>query len=126
MLATIYGRILAHHQSSAIGRAYGVSNQEFWLRHDWLDGLLDQRSVSLALNCGSTSISSDPMLLLCHMVLNMMRIHLCKALEPFLDDLSCANKVKQYQDRAIVAAREIARLTKEHAVLGIFKVCCPS
>lgn len=52
-----------------------------------------------------------------------MRIHLCKASEPFLDDLSCANKVKQYQERAVVAAQEIARLAKEHAVLGLFKVC---
>jgi hypothetical protein len=52
----------------------------------------------------------------------MMRIQLCKASEPFLDDLSCGNKVKQYQERALMAAQEIARLAGEHAVFGIFRI----
>jgi hypothetical protein len=62
------------------------------------------------------------MLLLVFMMLQATKLYLYKIMESMSVDDTCGEKVFDYQNQAIAAAKEIANLTKEHAHIGYFNV----
>ena len=84
--------------------------------------MLMQRQDSFALNYLGVAVFPDPMLLLSHMVLQTTTIYLYKVIESVMADKESDPRIIEYQKRAISAAQEIARLTKEHVHMSCFKV----
>lgn len=123
ILATIHGRVQSHYQSSAVERAHKTATQDLWSRHEWIDVVLTQTAQRLSLSHTTLPIDPDPTQLLCHMTVSMIRICLCKVIDPFAYDYAYGSKVKEYQERAMEAAQSIAQLTKEQSQSGLFKVC---
>lgn len=122
ILVTLYGRALSHYHVYTVEQFYGNTTQDFWARHEWINQNLKGRIEAFTLNYPTVSVFSDPMLLLTYMVLQTTTLYLYKIMEPLAIDESCVDMVLEYQKHAITAAREIARLTKEHAHIGYFKV----
>ena len=122
ILVTICGRALSHKQISKVEQLCGNAAQDFWIRHDWLDNMLTKRMESFSLHHPTVSVHADPMLLFAFMVLQSAIIYLCKIMEPLEQDEQFKASRREYQDRALTAARAIARLSKEQGHIGYFKV----
>ena len=124
ILVTICGRALSHSQVSTIERIYGNEPLDFWQRHEWLDATLTKRTESLSLRYSAASGGGDPMLLFTLMVSQATVIYLCKILESLAWETDeYRDAVIKYQERAIWAGREIARLVRDYEGVGYFKVC---
>ena len=121
ILVTIYGRALSHNQVSTVEQVYGNAPLDFWLRHEWLDSMLTKRMKNFSLNYPTVSIFTDPMLLFTFMVGQITSLYLCKIMEALGESEQYKATVAEYQGRALWAAREIARLSKEHGHIGYFK-----
>ncbi|KAK3688668.1 fungal-specific transcription factor domain-containing protein [Podospora appendiculata] len=128
VLANISGRALAHSQSSNNERgatiSYGtpVPPMDFWVRHDWLDGMLTKRLESLTRNYPVVSGAvTDPMLLFAFMLAQTTTISMCKILEGSGVIAQCEPAVFEHRKRATRAATDIARLAKAHEQIGYFK-----
>lgn len=122
ILVTLYGRALSHAHVSTVEQALGNETDDFWLRHEWIDSILSQRIDSLSLNYSTSSIYADPMLLLTHMILQTTTLYLYKIMEPLVVHEHYVFRILEYQKRAMAAAQEIARIAKDHAHVGFFKV----
>ncbi|KAK1765988.1 pyrimidine pathway regulatory protein 1 [Phialemonium atrogriseum] len=122
ILVTICGRALSHSQVSTIERIYGNEPLDFWQRHEWLDATLTKRTESLSLRYSAASGGGDPMLLFTLMVSQATVIYLCKILESLAWETDeYRDAVINYQERAIWAGREIARLVRDYEGVGYFK-----
>lgn len=122
ILVTICSRAQSHKQASKVEQALGTASQDFWVRHDWLHCMLRQRMDSFMLNHPSSSIIEDPTLLFTFMGFQATMIFLCKIME-FLGPLEQFEAARRdYQDRALTAAKEIARCSRELDQIGYFKV----
>jgi hypothetical protein len=119
IMLTTYGRALSHSQVSAGEQLYGNASFDFWSRHEWIDTMLTERTQSFSLNHPSVSVADDPMVIFTFMVLQTTIICLCKAIEPFGSLDLHKSVVAEYQMRALGAAREIARFSKD---IECFKV----
>lgn len=64
---------------------------------------------------------NDPMLLFSSIMVQTTIIYLCKIMELFGIEEKDRATVTAYQDRAFLAASEIARLSKEQGHIGYFK-----
>jgi len=122
ILATICGRAMSHSQVSNVERAYGNASLDFWLRHEWIDGMLSKRLETLASNYPVVSAVADSMLLFAFLLAQTAVIYLADIIESLAPEQRCQPNVNEYQKRAMVAAREIARLSKAHEHIGFFKV----
>ncbi|KAK3318199.1 fungal-specific transcription factor domain-containing protein [Apodospora peruviana] len=137
ILATICGRGLSHCQTSRVERAssYGSPSMDFWLRHEWLEGMLARRLDTLAT---SYPAAADPMLLFTFMmaqatVVNLSNILLETTMNHTMmmtmmstesqqqSSVSYGLVVEESRTRAMQAARDIARLVKAHEQIGYFK-----
>ncbi|KAH8799820.1 fungal-specific transcription factor domain-containing protein [Xylogone sp. PMI_703] len=121
IMATIYGRTLSHYQVSTVEQIYGNGSQDFWLRHEWINGLLAQRLQNFSLNYSMVTILADPMLLFTYSLVQASILHLYKILEPLEEMEQYKNEVLEYQTRAMLAAQEIAHLAKEHTKTSYLK-----
>jgi hypothetical protein len=127
ILVTICGRALSHNQVSIVERVYGNASLDFWLRHAWLDSMLTKIIEGLSLNYPTVSVVADPMLLFTIMVAQSTVIYLCKIMESLAwETEEYQATVIEYQKRALWAAQEIARLSKEHEHISYFKASHPS
>lgn len=122
ILATICGRAMSHSQVSNVERAYGNASLDFWLRHEWLDGMLTKRLETLASHYPVISAVADSMLLFAFMVAQTAVIYLADIIESLTPEQQGQPGGSEYQKRAMRAAREIARLSKAHEHIGLFKV----
>ncbi|KAL2127140.1 hypothetical protein VTI74DRAFT_11261 [Chaetomium olivicolor] len=119
---TICGRALSHSQVSAAERAFGNASVDFWLRHEWLDGMLARKPDSLiSMNTTVVSVMGDPMLLFAFMMAHATTIFMCQIAEASRMESQCRPGIAEYQQRATQAAREIAGLAKAHEHIGYFK-----
>ena len=125
ILVTISGRALSHCQVSSVERASGTSSLDFWLRHEWLDGMLTRTLDSLAMNTPMVSAMADPMLLFAFMMGHATMIYMCQIVEASGMEGQCRPTVVEYRNRATRAAREIVSLAKAHEHIGFFKVRHP-
>jgi hypothetical protein len=121
-MVTLYGRSLAHEQLSAVELAFGNTSQDFWVRHEWINSILNQRMERFLLNYSTISMVADPMLLFAFMVVQASVLYLFKIMEPLGQLEQYKAKVGEYNKRALLAAWEIAHLGKEHAKTSYFKV----
>ncbi|GAB1318448.1 Fungal-specific transcription factor domain-containing protein [Madurella fahalii] len=121
VLVTICGRALSHCQVSSVERAYGSPSLDFWLRHEWLDGMLSRAIDSLAINTPVVSAVADPMLFFAFMMAHATTIYMCQIAEASSAENQCRPAVVDYRNRATRAAREIAGLAKAHEHIGYFK-----
>ncbi|KAK3399712.1 fungal-specific transcription factor domain-containing protein [Sordaria brevicollis] len=125
VLATVCGRTLSHTQVANVERTYGGSacSADFWIRHEWLAGMVNKRLDSLMQSYPVVSAAADPMLFFAFMLAHTTTINLCKVVEAGQTQGSGQwdPAVFEYQKRALRAAREIAALTKAHEHLGFFK-----
>ncbi|KAK3484918.1 fungal-specific transcription factor domain-containing protein [Neurospora hispaniola] len=126
VLATVCGRTLSHTQVANVERTYGSNSADFWIRHEWLAGMVNKRLDSLVQSYPVVSAAADPMLFFAFMLAHTTTINLCKVVEA--GDCQGTGQqqawdpaVFEYQKRALRAAREIAALTKAHEHLGYFK-----
>ncbi len=113
---------MSHSQVSNVERAYGSASLDFWLRHEWLDGMLTKRLGVLINNYPIMSAISDSMLLFAFMMAQTAVIYLCTIIETIGSDHQYQPAIMEYQKRAAQAAQEIARLAKAHEHIGYFKV----
>lgn len=129
VLATVCGRTLSHTQVANVERTYGSTSADFWIRHEWLAGMVNKRLDSLIQSYPVVSAAADPMLFFAFMLAHTTTINLCKVVEAGQETNRHGQQcqwdpaVFEYQKRALRAAREIAALTKAHEHLGYFKVC---
>lgn len=123
---TLFGRAISHLSISTVEQLYMDVNEDFWMRHEWIDAMLIQQIDRFSLNYATSSTShADPMLLLAHMVLQTTTLYLYKIIDPPASQCNLAKPgIDDYRKRAIAAAQEIARLAKSHAHIGLFKVTC--
>ncbi|KAL8720572.1 MAG: hypothetical protein Q9225_002591 [Loekoesia sp. 1 TL-2023] len=132
IMATICGRVLSHNHVSAVEQVYGNAALDFWVRHEWLNSILITRRDSLALNHPSVSAFADPMLIFAFMAVHATTIYLCEVAESLKEVEQYRATIIEYQNQALWAAREIARLSKEQEQVGHFKAsysslfCSPS
>lgn len=127
LLVTVTGRAVSHAQVSGVERAFGGAAPplDFWLRHEWLDGMLSHSLDALTVNTPVVSALADPMLLFAFMMAHATTIFMCQVAETSSSamlDSHCAAAVVEYQHRATRAAGEIAGLAKAHEHIGYFKV----
>ncbi|KAK4130230.1 hypothetical protein BT67DRAFT_411328 [Trichocladium antarcticum] len=121
ILVTISGRALSHCQVSSVERASGSSSLDFWLRHEWLDGMLARTLDSLAMNMPMVSAMTNPMISFAFMMGHATTIYMCQIVEGSGMDVQCRPTVAECRDRATHASREIASLAKAHEHIGYFK-----
>lgn len=121
ILVTICGRAISHCQVSSVERASGSTSLDFWLRHEWLDGMLARTLESLAMTTPMVSAVADPMLLFAFMMGHATTIYMSQIVETSGMENQCRPNL-EYQGRAAQAAREIASLAKAHEHIGYFKV----
>ncbi|KAK0746899.1 fungal-specific transcription factor domain-containing protein [Schizothecium vesticola] len=121
ILATICGRAMSHAQVSNVERAYGNASLDFWLRHEWLDSMLNKRLETLSSHYPVVSAVADSMLLFAFLVAQTAVIYLADVIESLAPEQRCQPNVSEYRNRAVAAAREIARLSKAHEHIGFFK-----
>lgn len=125
-MATICGRVLSHNHVATVEQVYGNAALDFWVRHEWLNGILIKQRDTFSLNHPSVSIFADPMLIFAFMAVHATTIYLCKVAEALREVGQYGASVTEYQNQALWAAREIARLSKEQDQAGHFKVSHPS
>ncbi|EAQ88533.1 hypothetical protein CHGG_05152 [Chaetomium globosum CBS 148.51] len=122
MVISICGRALSHGQASGVERAFGTASLDFWLRHEWLDGMLGRTLESLTMNSPVASAMADPMVFFAFMMAHATTIFMCQIAEASGIDSHCRPTVADCQGRATQAAREIARMAKAHEHIGYFKL----
>jgi hypothetical protein len=125
MVISICGRALSHGQVSGVERAFGTASLDFWLRHEWLDGMLARTLESLTMNSPVASAMTDPMVSFAFMMAHATNIFMCQIAEASGIDGHCRPTVADCRSRATQAAREIARMAKAHEHMGYFKVRHP-
>ncbi|KAL8759484.1 MAG: hypothetical protein Q9184_003609 [Pyrenodesmia sp. 2 TL-2023] len=118
--ATICGRVLSHNHVSAVEQIYGNAALDFWVRHEWLHATLAKRRDSLLFNHSSVSAFADPMLLFAFMAVHATTIYLCEIAETSRHVEHYEATVVEYQNQALMAAREIARISKEQEQAHVF------
>ncbi|KAK4142516.1 fungal-specific transcription factor domain-containing protein [Dichotomopilus funicola] len=121
IVVTVCARPLAHSQAADVERALGNQSLDFWLRHEWLDSMLTRTLDSLSINTPVVSAMADPMVFFAFMIAHATTISLCQIAESTGIDGNCRPTLVEYQNRAMRAAREIARMTKAHEHIGYFK-----
>ncbi|KAK1759001.1 pyrimidine pathway regulatory protein 1 [Echria macrotheca] len=122
ILVTICGRTMSHSQVSTVEQAYGNNAPlDFWLRHEWLDGLLTRRLDALRVNYPVVSAVTDSMLLFALVLGQAAVVYLTSIMDKLGGEQQCQPAVLEYRKRAVSAAQEIARLTKAQEHLGFFK-----
>ncbi|AEO58296.1 hypothetical protein MYCTH_2305551 [Thermothelomyces thermophilus ATCC 42464] len=119
---TICGRALSHSNVSGVERAFGNPSLDFWIRHEWVDGILTRTLDSLSLNAPVVSAIADPMIFFAFMVAHATTILMCQITETSRMDEQSHAKVAEYRLRATRSAQEIARMAKAHEHIGYFKV----
>lgn len=119
---TICGRALSHSNVAGVERAFGNPSLDFWIRHEWVDGILTRTVNSISLNAPVVSAMADPMMFFAIMVAHATTILMCQIAETSAMDDQSRTKVSEYQLRAMQSAQEIARMAKAHEHIGYFKV----
>lgn len=122
IMATIFGRVLSHKHVSTVEQVYGNAALDFWARHEWLNSILVTRRDSLSFNHPNVSVFADPMLVFAFMAVHATTIYLCEVAVPLGEMEQYRAAVAEYQGKALWAAREIARLSREQDQVGHFKV----
>lgn len=123
IMSTICGRCLSHRQQSNVERIYGDMSMDFWDRHLWLDGILQQRIQTLSLQYPSTSEHVDSLLLFTHLMLQATVLYLYKiAVSMPWDADEVEVLILDYKNRSSAAAQEIITSTKSLRQLTYFKV----
>lgn len=120
VFSTILGRSLAHQQELTIERVYGNMMANHCERQTWLDDTLSRQTLRLQQNYLSSSVKVESMLLFTSMVAQATALSLCKAAESISQ--ASAEKHSQYQNKALAAIKEIARLCKCLLHFSFFKV----
>ncbi|KAH6857085.1 fungal-specific transcription factor domain-containing protein [Chaetomium sp. MPI-CAGE-AT-0009] len=121
MVISVCGRALSHGHVSGVERAFGTASLDFWLRHEWLDGMLARTLDSLSMNSPVASAMADPMVFFAFMMAHATTIFMCQIAEASGIDSHCRPTVADCRSRATQAAREIARTAKAHEHIGYFK-----
>jgi len=114
---------MSHSQVSKVEKAaYGNASLDFWLRHEWLDGMLNKRLDALTVTYPVVSAVADSMLLFAFMLAQTTVVYLANIIEGLGAGTQYQPAVAEYQKRAMRAATEIARLSKAHEQIGYIKV----
>ncbi|KAK0717836.1 hypothetical protein B0T26DRAFT_776826 [Lasiosphaeria miniovina] len=123
ILVTICENALSHHEQSMIESTFGSmpSDAQFWLRHDWLSCMLSKSLESLDVNYPGMAGVTDPLLLFTSMMAHSVVIYLCQIMEASGMQSHYSPTVDEFQNRAMIAAREIARFARAHEHIGYFK-----
>ncbi|KAH8901540.1 hypothetical protein GQ53DRAFT_707900 [Thozetella sp. PMI_491] len=122
ILANICARILSHKQIMSLGSVYGsTSALNHGASHDWLDTIVTRRLQSLQARCPSTVLGMDPMNVLCHMLAHSAIIYMCESIETTPGKEQNQAIIRQFQERALAAAKDITRLASDHQQFGCFR-----
>lgn len=121
VLFTISGRCLSHQQQCVVERAYGDMAQDFLARHQWLDGILTDKTKMMLTGCsGDPDEPAEPMLLFTDMAAQATALVLSKAMQSVPRNHQAV--VTEYEQRAIQAARNISQFSERLAEFSYFKV----
>ncbi|KAI1412492.1 fungal-specific transcription factor domain-containing protein [Hypoxylon sp. FL1857] len=124
ILATLYGRCMAHRRLSLASSLSGNEPHEFWTRHEWLSAVLDKRTQVLVQASATTSTldDHDPMLSFSHMLARSAIIYLSITTEikPW-QSVKHQMTASTYEERAYQAARDMAHLVAAMPRLSCFK-----
>ncbi|KAI1134066.1 fungal-specific transcription factor domain-containing protein [Hypoxylon sp. FL0543] len=129
ILATLYGRCMAHRRLSLASSLSGNEPHEFWTRHEWLATVLEKRTQILIQTSATSSTLDDwdPMLAFSHMLARSAIIYLSMTTEikPW-QSVEHQMTASAYEERAYQAARDMAHLVTAMPRLSCFKVMTPS
>jgi hypothetical protein len=123
ILATIFGRAVAHKQQASVEHVYLNVPQHFWDRHAWLDKMLSTRIGILQIANQSTPGRADCMLLFTKMVAQTTKLYLCKVIEAMCWETNeYQDTIAKYMHRAWMSSKEILKLSGSLTQLSSFKV----
>lgn len=125
VLATLYGRCMAHKRRALTDDFCSNESRGFWIRHEQLATVIEKRTKLLQQNSPPTStlLGRDPMLAFTHALANSAIIYLSGTTEntPW-QTLEHQFTVLSYRQRAQQAAIDMVRLAKDVPRLSCFKV----
>jgi hypothetical protein len=122
VLATLYGRCMAHRRLAVAAAPSGNESREFWTRHKWLATAVEKRTQLLVQSSPATSAFVDPMLAFTHMLAHSAVIYLSNMTEttPW-QTVEHQLMVMAYEQSAFQASGELVRLAKAMPRLSCFK-----
>ncbi|KAI1098446.1 fungal-specific transcription factor domain-containing protein [Jackrogersella minutella] len=124
VLATLYGRCMAHRRLALSSSLPGNEPREFWIRHEWLATVLEKRTQILVQSSPTTSTldDRDPMLAFDQMLARSAIIYLSLTTEvkPW-QNVKHQMTASTYEERAYQAATDMAHLVKSMPRLSCFK-----
>jgi hypothetical protein len=121
ILATICSRALSHKHVSTLEIMYGSAPADFCVRHEWLERMITRRLEILQKSYPVLSLASDPMLVFSYMLAQATVMYLCCIMDPLSEREEYGSLPWEFQEKGLLAAREIARLATEHIRLGYFR-----
>ncbi|KAA6409142.1 MAG: transcriptional regulatory [Lasallia pustulata] len=123
ILATISGRALSHRHQSLVENIYVDASQDFWERHQWINATLTDRMQIMSHKYPPALQHVDSMLLFTSMMAQAAVLYLYKIMmrvTPATEENQAV--MMEYQTRSLIAAQEIANLSKILPQLSRFKV----
>ncbi|EED12116.1 conserved hypothetical protein [Talaromyces stipitatus ATCC 10500] len=123
IVATISGQALSHRNQCLVGDFYFSTTEDFWNRHQWIDGILTQRMEAFSAKYTTDMQQADPMLLFIGLMWQTIILHLYQT-------MTCAvpsndgkrDLIAEYKKRSTVAAQEIVDLTNKLSQVNSLKV----
>lgn len=122
ILATISGRALSHRHQSLVENIYVDASQDFWERHQWINATLTDRMQIMSHKYPPALQHVDSMLLFTSMMAQAAVLYLYKIMmrvTPATEENQAV--MMEYQTRSLIAAQEIANLSKILPQLSRFK-----
>ena len=125
--ATICGRTLSHRQQSVVEHVYSHVPQLFWERHEWLYSMLRTRHDRFLQQYPTAMQHTNCMLLFTNMMTQTTVLYLCKIIEsiPWQTN-EYRGTISDFNQRSLLAAKEIISLTRSLSHLSYFKVSASS
>ncbi|KAH8799831.1 fungal-specific transcription factor domain-containing protein [Xylogone sp. PMI_703] len=123
VIATLWSRCLRHRQQSTLECADKNSAQQFWERHQWIEGILSKRLQILSHDYAPLMYQIDPLLLFTHMIAQTIILHISKTMTSMPLKTDKDNILRAgFQKWSYTAIDELVSLTKVQKELGYTKV----
>jgi hypothetical protein len=122
VFVTISGRCLSHQQQCTVENAYGNIPQDFLTRHQWLERLLADKTMTM-LAASAEDIEdelADPMMLFTRMIAEATTLLLGKAMQSV--SWNYQDVIIEYDEKVNEAAQKLSQLSNKLSEFGYYKV----
>lgn len=106
-----------------VDNIYLNESQDFWERHEWINGILIQRMDVFSLNYPTAAQEADPMLLFISMMWRTSVLYMYQLMKSVIHPAEDKRSVlAECTRQSTIAAKEIVSLTNKLSQLNSFKV----